>query len=81
MPNANACLSCNKPLATYRKHAITCSSTCRSILWRSKQEITVPVKLIFTVQNFESIQCAAEVSGKSLNQYMVDRVMFTEVSQ
>lgn len=81
MPNANACLSCNKPLVTYRKHAVTCSSACRSVIWRSKQDITVPVKLAFSVQNFESVKYAAEASGKSINQYMIDRVMLAEVSQ
>lgn len=81
MPVVKLCLSCNKSLAGYRKHAQTCGSTCRGKIWRSKQEITVPVKLAFSVQNFELIRNAAEASDKSINQYIIDRVMLAEVSQ
>lgn len=81
MPVVKLCRSCNKSLAGYRKHAQTCGSTCRGKIWRSKQEITVPVKLAFSVQNFELIRNAAEASDKSINQYMIDRVMLAEVSQ
>lgn len=81
MPVVKLCLSCNKSLAGYRKHAQTCSSTCRGKIWRSKQEITVPVKLAFSVQNFELIRNAAEASDKPIYQYMIDRVMLAELSQ
>ncbi|NWB42375.1 hypothetical protein HX815_18845 [Pseudomonas sp. E6002] len=80
MPVVKLCLSCNKSLAGYRKHAQTCGSTCRGKIWRSKQEITVPVKLAFSVQNFELIRKAAEASGKSINQYVRDRFVQSEYS-
>lgn len=75
MPVVKLCLSCNKSLAGYRKHAQTCGSTCRGKIWRSKQEITVPVKLALSVQNFELIRNAAEASGASINQYAHDQLV------
>lgn len=75
------CASCRKPLIGRRSHAVTCGSTCRGIHWRAKKEVTVPLKVTFSVANFKAIVVAAELSSKTVNQYIIDRVMVAEVAQ
>ncbi len=75
MPVEKQCASCNKSLFGKRSHAVTCSSTCRGIQWRANKEITVPVKLAFSVKHFEAIEAAAESAGKSISDYVHDHVI------
>lgn len=69
------CLVCNKLFTCNRSHAVTCSSTCRGIKWRSKKEATVSMKLSFSVTHFETIKNSASTGGKSINQYVHDRIL------
>jgi len=80
MPVVKQCASCNKPFTCNRSHALTCGSTCRGIKFRANKEVVVPVKLAFSVKNFETIKTAAESAGISITQYAHDRVMLNEGS-
>ncbi|MER2096611.1 MAG: hypothetical protein ABS977_06835 [Pseudomonas qingdaonensis] len=75
------CASCNKSLAGKRSHAITCGSTCRGIQWRANKEPLIPVKLAFSVTNFEAIKNSANAAGKSIKDYVHDRVIQNECAQ
>lgn len=80
MPVVKQCLSCNKPLTGYRSHAVTCSSTCRGILWRANKEATVPVKFAFSVTHFEAIKNDADNHGVSINDYIMSRAIGSDIN-
>ncbi|WP_146151464.1 hypothetical protein [Pseudomonas sp. R9.37] len=77
MPVVKLCLSCNKSLAGYRKHAQTCGSTCRGIKFRANKEVVVPLKIAFSVKHFEAVKTAAESAGVSIAQYAHDQLVQT----
>jgi hypothetical protein len=75
MPVEKQCASCNKSLFGKRSHAVTCSSTCRGICWRANKTPMVPVKVTFSVTDFEAIKNAAESHGMPINSYIQDRLI------
>lgn len=75
------CRSCNSPLVNRRSHAVTCSSKCRNVAWRQSKITLIPEKIMFSIANHALVTKAAEAAGKSINQYVHDRVVFNEGSQ
>ena len=67
------CLACNKPLTGKRSHAITCGSTCRGIIFRSKKEAVVSVKIAFNAHRFAMLKNNADRYGLSINDYIIQR--------
>ncbi|VVM65051.1 hypothetical protein PS645_01475 [Pseudomonas fluorescens] len=80
MPVVKHCLSCNKPLAGYRSHAVTCGSTCRGRQWRANKEVVVPVKLAFSVKHFEAIRTAADKHGVTVASYIISRSIGSDIA-
>lgn len=78
MPEIKSCNSCGTKLINKRSHASTCSNTCRWRVWQAKQTPMIPVRLTFSIQHFESIKDAAGMAGKSINEYMKDRIFRSE---
>ena len=68
------CRACNSPLVNRRAHATTCSSKCRNVVWRQSKVTMIPEKIIFSIANHALVTKAAETAGKSINQYVHDRL-------
>ncbi|MDF9777391.1 hypothetical protein [Pseudomonas baetica] len=67
------CASCDKLFTCNRSHAVTCSSTCRGIKWRSKKEAVVSVKIAFSAHRFALLKENADRYGLSINDYIIQR--------
>jgi len=80
MPVVKRCMSCNKSLAGYRSHALTCGSTCRGIKFRANKETVVPVKLAFSVTHFEAISKAADKLGVTVASYIISRSIGSDIN-
>lgn len=72
------CRSCNSPLINRRRHAVTCSSKCRNIVWRQSKITMISERIMLSIANHALITKAAEAAGKSINQYVHDRVVQSE---
>ena len=75
------CRACNSPLVNRRAHATTCSSKCRNKCWRASKVTTIQEKIMFSIANHALITKAASAAGKSINNYVHDRVVQSECSQ
>lgn len=73
MPVVKICTSCGAKLVNKRRHALTCSNTCRWRAWKTKKSTLVPVKLAFSVTHFEAIKNAAEKNGVTITNYIISR--------
>lgn len=80
MPDIKHCASCGAKLTNKRKHALTCSNTCRWRVWYAKQQLMVPVKLAFSVKHFESISEAADKQGVTIANYIISRSIGSEIA-
>jgi uncharacterized protein (DUF1778 family) len=60
---------------------VTCSSTCRGIQFRANKEPVVPVKLTFSIHQFEVVKKAADAVGKTINDYILNRLVKIEPAQ
>ena len=72
------CSTCNKELINRRSHIQTCSSSCRSKLWRASKLPLASVKLIFNSSDYELIQRNAEIQGFTLEHYLQTRALLSE---
>jgi len=80
MPALKLCLSCGKSLAGYRRHAHTCGSTCRGIIWRTNRVANVSVTLALSCAHFETIKSAADHHGVTVTNYIINRSIGYEIS-
>lgn len=71
------CRTCNKELVNRRSHIQTCSSSCRSRLWRASKVPMILVKLMFTNTEYALIKTNAGIRGFSLDEYLHKRVVTT----
>lgn len=78
MSEIKQCKSCGTKLLNKRRHTLTCSNTCRWRVWQAKQTPMIPVRLTFSIQQFEAIKDAAGMADKSINEYMQDRIVRSE---
>jgi ribosomal protein L37AE/L43A len=72
------CRTCNKELINRRSHIQTCSSSCRSKLWRASKLPMVSVKLMFTTADYHRIEDSAETNGLTIDNYIHARALATE---
>lgn len=72
------CRTCNKELINRRSHIQTCSSSCRSKLWRASKEPMMSVKLTFNITDYELIQSNAEAVGFTPEHYIQARALISE---
>jgi hypothetical protein len=72
------CNICNKEFPTSRSHSKTCGSTCRNAQWRLSKVKTVSVKLDLAVAHYRVLRNQADTHGKSINEYLADRVVQSE---
>jgi hypothetical protein len=75
------CHICNKAFSTSRSHSKTCDSTCRNAAWRLSKVKTVSVKLNLAVAHYRALRNQADTHGKSINEYITDRVVQSKYSQ
>lgn len=69
------CRACSTPLINRRRHAVTCSSKCRNIIWRQSKVTMIPERIMFSIANHALVTKAAEAAGKSINQYVHDHII------
>lgn len=72
------CRICNKELINRRSHIQTCSSSCRSKLWRAAKAPMVSVKLMFNSLDYEMIQRNAQTQGFTVDHYVHSRAILSE---
>ena len=72
------CRTCNKELINRRSHIQTCSSSCRSKLWRASQVPMVLVKLTFSSSDYGLIQRNAEAQGFTTERYIQTQALVSE---
>lgn len=72
------CRTCNKELINRRSHIQTCSSSCRSKLWRASKLPMVSVKLKLTKVDYHRIKDSAEANGLTIDNYIHTRALVSE---
>lgn len=75
------CIACNSPLLNRRPQTKTCSAACRARHWRASKITLIPERIMFNLTNHARLTEAAGASGKTINQYVHDRVVRNECSQ
>ena len=72
------CRACSTPLINKRSHCTTCSSKCRNVAWRQSKVTLIQEKIMFSIANHALVTKAADAAGKSVNQYVHDRLTQNE---
>lgn len=75
------CIACNKELINRRPQTLTCNAACRARHWRHSRIKLIKVSIMLNLTNHTRLTEAAGSSGKSINQYVHDRVVRNECSQ
>lgn len=75
------CRACSTPLINRRRHAVTCSSKCRNIVWRASKITLIPERIMFSISNHALITKAADAAGVSFNKFVNDRAVQSECAQ
>lgn len=75
MTDARTCCICNKSLQYKRLDSRTCSSSCRSQLFRSNKAKTVLVKIRIPNDAYTDLTIKAFQTRQSLHDYLVQLVV------
>lgn len=72
MPKINnkLCKSCGVPLIGKRCHALTCSASCRSKVWRLETSRPLTVKVSFDSKEYRLLLSQAKAQDLPVNQYI-----------
>lgn len=76
----NVCRACNTHLVNRRPQTRTCNAACRAKVWRYSKIKMIKVSIMLNLTNHTRLTEAAGSSGKSINQYVHDRVVRNECS-
>ncbi|MCE0968502.1 hypothetical protein [Pseudomonas sp. NMI4491_12] len=75
MTNTRACNICNKSLNNKRLDSKTCSSSCRSKLFRLNQTQSVLVKFRISSEAYTDLTIKAFFAGQSISDHIVQLVV------
>lgn len=78
MANTRTCCICNRLLQNRRRDAKTCSSSCRSKLFRSNRNQTVLVKFRVPQTTFTDLAIKAFSANQSIDEYLTQLVVANE---
>lgn len=75
MEQSRLCRICNTDISHMRKHATTCSSSCRGKLFRANKANYTLVQFRVPNDTYTDLVITAFKSKKGINQYLTDLVI------
>lgn len=75
MSKVKSCIVCSKSITNRRSDTKTCSSSCRTALWRLSNAGPVSIKVVLSKLEFTQFKVDADNRGVLVNQLIRDRAI------